>query len=62
MYALQKKVVSSAGPGIIAEHVSTVKVWIDQVWFSETRDQPCKGVAGKADIEKIISFQHIFGA
>ena len=30
MYALQKKVFASAGPGIIAEHLSTVKVRVDE--------------------------------
>ena len=48
--------VAPAGPSIIAEHLSTVKVWIDQVW-----DQSSKGVSGKADIEKIISFRRFFG-
>ena len=27
----RKKVFASAGPGIVAEHLSLVKVWIDQV-------------------------------
>ena len=48
--------VASPGPCIIVEHLSPVKVWIDQVLFSETGDQPSKVVAGKADIEKIIGF------
>ena len=48
----RKKAVAPPGPGIIAENLSTVKVWIDQVQFSEIRDQPSKGVTGKADIEK----------
>ena len=47
-----RKCFASPGPGIIAEHLSTVNVWIDQFYFSGTRDQPSKGVAGKADISK----------
>ena len=39
--------VTSAGPSIIAEHLSTVKVLIDHVLFSETWDQLSKGVAAK---------------
>ena len=57
----RKKAVASPGPGITAEYLSTVKVWIDQVKFSKTRDQPSKGVAGKADIEKYLTFSTYFG-
>ena len=53
--------VASVGSGIIAEHLSTVKVWIDQVYFSETWDKASKGVAEKADIEKNHKFSIYFG-
>ena len=40
------------GPGVIAEHLSTVKVYMDKVQYPHKQDQASKGVPGKVDFEK----------